>query len=106
MVLKITKRKSFSFLFGLIALIIIVCDILGIGLANLILNINPILRWLFLHHYHNLIVNEELQLKEPSSFLIHYNFVGYLIHFICFLLFGMLIDLIYSKLLFSKVSKT
>lgn len=94
---KIFKKFIFSLLVSLIALIIIIIDISGNDLTNLLIGINPLFKLMLNTHY-SLIVDSKLQLMEPSSAFIHYTQLAYLIHFASFVLLGLVIDVIKNKL--------
>jgi len=96
MMRKVLIRNLFSFLFAIGAMVIIVLNLSGLGWANLVLGLNPVLKLSF-QNYYFWIVNQELQLSETSSFYIHYNGLAYLVHLISVMLVGAFVDLLKNK---------
>ncbi|WP_391207216.1 hypothetical protein [Psychrobacillus sp. L4] len=100
------KRKmklfSITIVFGIIAIVSIVCNIFWIEYAHPLVIANPILDLLFRNGF-SFIIDNELQSQEAGSYFLHYNRWAYCIHFVSCLIVGSLIDVVKNKFLFGKV---
>lgn len=83
----------------------IVINVLAIEYGNIFLKTNLILNFLF--HSPNIvhfIVNQDLQNQEVNSFIIHYNWIAYVVHLASFILVGVIIDTFKNKWFSTKKS--
>ena len=98
------KLFSITLTFGVIAIVSVFFDLVGIELVNPFLMLNPILDILFQNGF-SFIIDNEIQRQETNSAIFHFTEWAYFIHLVICLLVGSLIDLIKNKLFFGKVSE-
>lgn len=102
------KRKvklfSITLVFGIIAIVSVFFELVGIEFVNPFLMLNPILDILFQNGF-SFIIDNELQRQETNSAIFHNTKWAYFIHLVSFLLVGSLIDLIKNKLFFGTLLK-
>ena len=99
---KKVKLFSITLVFGIIAIVSIIFDLVWIKFVNPFLMLNPILDILFQNGF-GFIIDNELQRQETNSAIFHYTKWAYFIHLISCVLVGNLIDLIKNKVFFGKV---
>lgn len=95
----LTRAKLYIFCYCLsfIALLSIILDAFDSYLGHVILTFNPFLSYLF-HNSQLAIVDTKQQALEAGSFIIHFNMLGYFIHFLSFALIGLLLDFFISRI--------
>jgi len=102
------KRKlklfSITLIFGIIAIISIIFDLVWVEFVNPYIMLNPVLNILF-HNDFSFIIDNELQRQETNSAIFHYTKWAYFIHLVSCLLVGSLIDLLKNKLTLGKASE-